>query len=74
MPQQLLQLSDLFVGRWRYRLVGCSRENRQWCGRCETHTSEMSVDIRKRSINIIDEARLGKNDSIVNVAIPTIHM
>jgi hypothetical protein len=40
----------------------------------KTHASEMSVDIRKRSINIIDEVRLGKNDVIVTVAIPTLYV
>jgi len=39
----------------------------------KTHASEMSVNICKRAINIINEARLGKNDVIVTVAIPTLH-
>jgi hypothetical protein len=39
----------------------------------KTHASEMSVDICKRAINIINEARLGKHDVIVTVAIPTLH-
>jgi len=39
----------------------------------KTHASEMSVEICKRSIHIINEARLGKNDVVVTVAIPMLH-
>jgi hypothetical protein len=40
----------------------------------KAHASDMSVDICKRSIEIIDEARLGKNDVIVTVALPTLYV
>jgi hypothetical protein len=38
------------------------------------HAGKMSVDICKRSIKVINEARLGKNEIIVLVAIPALHV